>query len=337
VCENAGQIIISKLVSEPVLRMFDPKLPCELHTDASALGIGAALLQKEHGVVRPIAYYRRRTTDCEAKYCSYDLETLAIVKAVEHFRAYFYGMHFTIFTDCNAIRGTALKKDLHPRVARWWVKLQVYDFTIEYRPGSKMAHVDDLSRNPLDKVCIVRVTKPELTAIDSLRDYQKSDRFCQEVLNNSNDYNECQIKNDLVMTKGQDPKCFVPVAARLQAMCLYHDKSSHIGWEKCIATMREELFWPRMGQSLKKYIRNCRQCVLGKSHTGRLAGLRQRGERPSSALDVWHIDHAGPLVKSHGCTQLLVVIDAFSKYCSLRPIRKKSTEDTIRALSLVFE
>jgi hypothetical protein len=258
VCENAGQIIISKLVSEPVLRMFDPKLPCELHTDASALGIGAALLQKEHGVVRPIAYYSRRTTDCEAKYCSYDLETLAIVKAVEHFRAYLYGMHFTIFTDCNAIRGTALKKDLHPRVARWWVKLQVYDFTIEYRPGSKMAHVDGLSRNPLDKVCTVRVTKPELTAIDSLRDYQKSDRFCQEVLNNSDDYNECQIKNDLVMTKGQDPKCFVPVAARLQAMCLYHDKSSHIGWEKCIAKMREELFWLRMGQSLKKYIRNCR-------------------------------------------------------------------------------
>jgi hypothetical protein len=92
-----------------------------------------------------------------------------------------------------------------------------------------------------------------------------------------------------------------------------------------------------MGQSLKKYIKNCRQCVLGKSHTGRRPGLWQRGERPSSALDVWHIDHAGPLVKSHGCTQLLVVIDAFSKYCSLRPIRKKNTEDTIRALSLVFE
>jgi transposase InsO family protein len=92
-----------------------------------------------------------------------------------------------------------------------------------------------------------------------------------------------------------------------------------------------------MGQSLKKYIKNCRQCVLGKSHTGRRAGLWQRGERPSSALDVWHIDHAGPLVKSHGCTQLLVVIDAFSKYCSLRPIRKKNTEDTIRALALVFE
>jgi hypothetical protein len=34
-----------------------------------------------------------------------------------------------------------------------------------------MAHVDYLSRNPLDKVCTVRVTKPELTAIDSLRDY----------------------------------------------------------------------------------------------------------------------------------------------------------------------
>jgi hypothetical protein len=151
------------------------------------------------------------------------------VEAAEHFRVYLYGMPFTVFTDCNAIRATALKKDLHPRIARWWVKLQDYDFTIEYRPGSKMAHVDYLSRNPLDKVCTVRVTKHELTAIDSLCDYQKSDRFCQEVLNNSDDYNEYQIKNDLVMTKGQGPKCFVPVAARLQASTNLQLRTRNLG------------------------------------------------------------------------------------------------------------
>jgi hypothetical protein len=99
---------------------FNPDLECEVHTDASALGVGAVLFQREHNLVRPVAYYSRRTTACEAKYHSYDLETLAIVEAVEHFRVYLYGRHFLILTDCNAVRASALKKNLHPRVARWW-------------------------------------------------------------------------------------------------------------------------------------------------------------------------------------------------------------------------
>jgi hypothetical protein len=116
--------------------------------------------RKEDGAVRPVAYFSRRTTECEAKYHSYDLETLAIVEAVEHFRHYLYGVHFTVYTDCNSVRATALKKNLHPRVARWWVKLQDYDFSIEYRAGSKMGHVDYLSRNPIDTICVVKDPGP---------------------------------------------------------------------------------------------------------------------------------------------------------------------------------
>jgi hypothetical protein len=107
-----------------LLRIFNPNLEIELHTDASCVGIGAALLQKEDGVVRPVAYFSRRTTECEAKYHSYDLETLTVVVAVEHFRHYLYGVHCTVYMDFNSVRATALKKHLHPRVARWWVKLQ---------------------------------------------------------------------------------------------------------------------------------------------------------------------------------------------------------------------
>lgn len=332
-CENARQNILKKLTSEPVLKIFNPELECELHTDASSIGIGATLLQSENGVTKPIAYFSRRTTDYEAKYHSYDLETLALVEAVEHFRVYLYGRHFTAYTDCNSLRATALKKTLHPRVARWWIKLQDYDFSIEYRPGRKMAHVDYLSRNPINFVYLLKnKNQSELT----LKDFQNQDEFCQDVLENPNSSLDYEVHNGLVVTKSKPVKYFVPVAARLQTMKVYHDQSSHIGWNKCIAKMREELFWPKMGQCVKKYIRNCRSCILGKSHTGRRAGLFQKGEKPKDILDTWHIDHAGPMVKSNGCTQILVIVDAFSKYCYLRPIKKKSTEDTITALHEIF-
>ncbi|CAH1380935.1 unnamed protein product, partial [Tenebrio molitor] len=49
-----------------------------------------------------------------------------------------------------------------------------------------------------------------------------------------------------------------------------------------------------------------------------------------------HPSYASPivLVKSHGCTQLLVIVDAFSKYCSLK---SKTSEDSIKALFSVFK
>lgn len=343
-CENARQFIICKLTSAPILRIYNPDNKCQLHTDASSIGIGAALLQEENDVVLPVAYYSRRTTDYESKYHSYDLETLAIVESIEHFRVYLYGVHFTVFTDCNSVRATALKKALHPRVARWWIKLQDYDFTIEYRPGNKMGHVDYLSRNPTYddacelKVCVLKtVNINKISKIKTIREFQSSDALCCEILNNPNSDLNLQVINGVVVTKTEKPKCFVPIAARLLTMRLYHDESSHIGWEKGIKKMQEDLYWPKMSKCFKKYVKNCRSCVLGKSHTGRRAGLWQHGEQPSDILETWHIDHAGPLVKSKGYTHILVIIDAFSKYCRLQPIPRKTSEDSICALLAVFE
>lgn len=111
-CETVRKNLVEKLIFSPVLRIYDPNLPCELHTDASAVGLGAVLLQSENGTTRPVAHYSRHTSECESRYHSFDLETLAIVDAVGHFRAYLYRRHFVIYTDCNVVRATALKKDM---------------------------------------------------------------------------------------------------------------------------------------------------------------------------------------------------------------------------------
>ncbi|KAJ0179012.1 hypothetical protein K1T71_005787 [Dendrolimus kikuchii] len=43
---------------------------------------------------------------------------------------------------------TLQKKDLPPRVARWALLLEEFDYKIEHRSGTQMRHVDALSRNP---------------------------------------------------------------------------------------------------------------------------------------------------------------------------------------------
>lgn len=143
--DKVREYLISRLTSEPILAIFDPSLPTELHTDASSAGYGAVFMQ-EHpdNTERVVAYYNKVTQGAESRYHSHELESLAVVS----FRHYLVGLQFKIITDCNALKATERKKDLLPRVARWCIYLQDFNFTIAHRKGVMMGHADYLSRNP---------------------------------------------------------------------------------------------------------------------------------------------------------------------------------------------
>lgn len=89
--EEIRHQIVSILTNEPVLSIYDPDRETELHTDASAVGYGGILIQKVDGTPHVVAHYSRRTTPAESKYHSYELETLAVVNAVKHFRHFLHG------------------------------------------------------------------------------------------------------------------------------------------------------------------------------------------------------------------------------------------------------
>ena len=72
-----------------------------------------------------------------------------MVEALKKFRVYLLGLHFKIASDCNAFTKTMEKADLCTRVARWVLLLQEFDYDFEHRAGTKMMHVDSLSRHPI--------------------------------------------------------------------------------------------------------------------------------------------------------------------------------------------
>lgn len=105
------------------------------------------LLQKqESGHWNPVAYYSQTTNGAERNYHSFELEMLAVVKAIERFHIYLYGLNFTMVTDCHALVYAVNKAHLKPCIARWTLKLQNYKFSIKHRAGECMTHVDALSR-----------------------------------------------------------------------------------------------------------------------------------------------------------------------------------------------
>lgn len=148
-CQQAFECIIDRLTTAPVLGFANPKLPYELHTDASAVGLGAVLYQVQEGQQRVIAYASRGLSKSEARYPAHKLEFLALKWAiVEKFQDYLYGNPFTVVTDNNPLTYILTSAKLDAVGYRWLASLSTFNFDIKYRAGTKNQDADALSRIP---------------------------------------------------------------------------------------------------------------------------------------------------------------------------------------------
>lgn len=74
-----------QIKKELLIRVFEyPSAETELHTDACIDGLRAILLQrqKDNKSWAPIAYFSQATNCAEKRYHSFELEMLAMVRAV---------------------------------------------------------------------------------------------------------------------------------------------------------------------------------------------------------------------------------------------------------------
>lgn len=328
---EARKYLIECLTNEPVLAVFDPSLPTELHTDASSVGYGGVLLQVHSDTRRrAVAYFSKTTQGAEPKYHSYELETLAVVKALQHFRHYLIGVPFKIVTDCNALKLTERKKDLLPRVARWWMYMQDFNFTIEYRKGTMMQHADYLSRNPVD-VC--HITKPKnwaqlaQSADDETRD------LIDKVKNNELDSSRYTVQNDLLYYKysptGEESRllCYIPKGHRLSLLRIFHDQHQHIGTDKTIDLILRHFWFPGLRAFVIKYIAHCLICLSSKKVPRAPHQPISSWHKPDAPFSTIHVDVLGVLPASNDFKYVLLIIDAYSKYCLLYPMIKQDADE----------
>ena len=93
-----------------------------------------------------MAYASRALHKHEQNYPITELETLGLVWAVKHFRAYILGHHCVVLTDHAAC--TSLLNTPHPS-AKWAMLIQEMDLDIRHRAGKTNNGADALSRNPV--------------------------------------------------------------------------------------------------------------------------------------------------------------------------------------------
>ena len=145
--EEAFQDLKLALTTEPVLTLPDYAKPFVLMTDGSATGLGAVLGQRGEGTrERVIAYASRKTVGLEGAYSACELESLALVWAVKHFREYLVGRRTEVVTDHWALKWLLTLRAPNPRLQRWRLTLQEYDLVVVHRSGKSHRNADFLSR-----------------------------------------------------------------------------------------------------------------------------------------------------------------------------------------------
>lgn len=309
----------------PVLQIFRRDAETELHTDASKFGTAAILMQRsfDDNEFHPVYFLSSKTSKEQELWFSYELELYAIKLAVAKFRQYLLDIHFTIVTDCEALKTAMSKRDVR-KISGWLMELQEYDFKIVHRAGSKMQHVDALSR-------IYVIDMPSL--LHNFQKAQETDdhiKTIKEVLK-VKPYENYAIHNKL-LCKYEDSNYKIVVPADMQTNLISKiHQNGHFKTLKLEKIINKEYYIPNLHEKINQVIVNCIQCILVDKKEGKKEGFLHPIPKEPVPLDTIHIDHLGPMPSSNkDYKYILAVIDAFTKFVWLFPTKSTSADETIK-------
>ena len=311
------------LSTEPVLHIFDPDLPCVLWTDASEVGLGAVLQQKTPGnQIRTIAFLSSKLNEAESRYSATERECLAVVRAVEHFRVYLDGIHFTVISDCQALSWVFTLKKANSRLHRWSIRLSAFDFKVVHRPGSANKVADCLSRNP---VSLQLDTNAFLKAQQEIANYG----LRKPLLINGLIHVRFYGLNQLVV-----PPSLVPTVLRS-----FHDDMNHAGIQKMHELIVGRYWWPKRDDEIRRFVKSCHPCQMSKSPNESTLRPTHPIPTPDGPNQIWAIDAVvmGSSAGNTAAKNILTVIDLHSRFVWAKAVRNITKEATVSFLFELFD
>lgn len=344
-CQEAFEILKSKMSQPPLLVKADVSKPFMLHTDASGTHVGAVLMQEQvDGTLQPLSYFSKKLKPTETRYSTTDREALAVVLACRQFYHYLWGTRFMIKTDHQPLITVFKKKTKCPRMNRWILEMRDYVYNIDYKSGRTNVVADQLSR-PVRPITWrspdswLGKTREEFAAAQrnesrwkDLIDYLDGGKLPKHR------YPRLTISQfvvDEALLYLVKPRVdgslqyilVVPSELRQQALRLVHDKESgHLGRKKTIDKAETMFYWPNLKVDVCNYVKSCILCQQFKSS--------QALQQPWKALpaidkplDRISVDLTDMKRGRHGYRYVLTVLDHYSRYVKYYPLRSKTTEE----------
>src|SRR6202040_3380011 len=110
--------------------------PWRIETDASGIATAAILYQQqEDGNWRMVDCISAKLRDAQLNYDVYNLEMLAVIRALEEWQHYLLGQPFEIYTDHKNLSFFWKPNPLNGQQNRWRQFLSMFDFKIVLQPG----------------------------------------------------------------------------------------------------------------------------------------------------------------------------------------------------------
>ena len=367
--KEAFETLKALLCNAPILAYPQLDKQFILQTDASDLGLGAVLTQKDQfGKGHVIAYSSRSLTDREKGYSATEKEALAVVFAVNQFHVYLLGSKFLLVTDHSALRWLH-SLELKGRLGRWVMDLQEFSFGVQHRSGVNNGNADSLSRLPynlanseqpaLDDTPVCTTT---VVPTQSLLDAQLADPALSKIIELKSQgfprppafvwehdvtlrtlwhcWDQLDLHDNLLVKKPNKevpfpqytfviPRSLVPSV--LQGI---HSSpfSGHLGITKTLGRTRYRFYWPKMTVEIKDFVQKCETRAQVKLD-------QHKSKAPLKPIEVnepfvfWAMDYMGPLPETaRGNKHLLVVMDHFTKWCEVFPTKDQKAQTVAEIL-----
>ena len=109
-----------------------------------------------------------------------------------------------------------------------------------------------------------------------------------------------------------------------------HNAYGHTGASKNYQIIKEHFYYPRLAKTIRQTLSTCDSCQRNKISTVSSAAIFE-SVQPMEPLELLSIDFFGPIVKMKcGYEYILVMVDTFTEYTKLYPLKKATCEATIR-------
>ena len=237
---------IKDLISRAVLFIPSDSDEIVLRTDASNESIAAVL---ETSLGKPIYFCSRVLQDHEKRLDIVEWEALSIYWGINRLRSFLLGRKFLVISDHKPLEFIFNNNKHSPKILRWKLSLQEFDFKVKHCKGTDNVVADCLSR-----VFLIENKQSLLVSEDEVKDVQFFDSETKSMIKClNNNYKSkpsdislslWKVRNQLTVVDNvlftQFNKIFVPFSLRKKILAVAH--GNHNGEKLTVSRLRPNFF-----------------------------------------------------------------------------------------------
>ena len=242
-------------------------------------------------------------------------------------------------------------KFTNARLTCWILAMQDYDITMEHCPGKGNVAAHLLSRQHPEKYwekerdvtqITINVLKYEWSSelendLKNVQKHQREDMRVYRIIQTwEKDTKQTSYfpinKGTLCQKSREGERIYLPIKILKRLIWEFHAAYGHTGADKNHKIIKKYFYYPRLAKIIRQTLSTCDSCQRNKITT-KSSSFILESVQPEEPLELLSIDFFGPLVKTKYVYEyILVVVDTFTKYTKLYPLRRATSGATIRKI-----